>query len=104
MDEAVATEGEPVFTTSSKPQPQKNPHGKVKLTPHGEPKPKDPKNFVTPRGMEFGLEFDKHYGLYTVVLKSPGQLPKELKGKFTEEKRAKEAIARYLDNYWKGRV
>jgi len=44
------------------------------------------------------------YGLYTIEIVEGGVLPKELSGKWTEEKRAKEAVERYLEIYWKNRT
>lgn len=83
--------------------PQKNPHAKVTLEPKGKPEPSTEESSVTPRGMELEVIHDPKWGLYQIGLLTPGQLPQELKGKWTDRKWAEDAIRRYLTNYWKGR-
>ncbi len=75
------------------------------IVPHhrGKPVAKEGQH-ITPRGKDIKVGFDKQFGLYKVVFPEGGELPKELQGRFTEEKRAHEAIEQYLVTYWKNRT
>ncbi len=77
---------------------------KQELTPPGKPEPSEGAIAVTPRGKDIKIGFDKRFGMYTVVFPDGGQVPKELSGKWTEEKRCRSAIDTYLANYWKNRT
>ena len=75
----------------------------TKRTPPGKPVAKEG-NFITPRGKDIKVVFDKKYGLYMISFPGGGALPAFLSGKYTEEKRAREAIEQYLKVYWKNRT
>ena len=66
------------------------------LTPKGKPVPKDKDSYVTPKGADIEVVFDKRFGLYMVNFPSGGKVPKELSGKWTEESRLRVAIESYL--------
>jgi hypothetical protein len=72
------------------------------LVPPGKPEPKNVEAFVTPKGGDIEIVFDKQFGLYVIKVGS-GPLPSKLQGKFTEYARAKLAVDRYLKDYWKDR-
>lgn len=73
------------------------------LTPPGKPVPKEKDGNITPKGKNIKVVFDKRYGLYVIQFTEGGATPKELSGKWTEEKRALQAIKQYLEKYWKSR-
>jgi len=74
------------------------------LTPPGKPEPSEDAVAVTPRGKDIKIVFDKQYAMYLISFPDGGELPPELRGKWTEESRAKTAIDLYLAKYWTNRT